>query len=99
MLPGFLVDFFHARDSPLAQDLAVLLPGNLLGHLEHHFDQSIFRKLLGPEKQHARLAQVLDRPLAPGPKILHAIADWRVQLDSSCARDPGGLARVWPALR
>src|SRR5262249_23446805 len=47
VLAWLVLRVLHACDSPLAQDFAVLLAGDFLGHLEHHLDQGVFRKLLG----------------------------------------------------
>src|SRR5260370_21539706 len=78
----------HADDSSLAQHLAVLLPGDFFRHLEDHLHQGFFGKAFPSQQQHSRLAEVLDRTLAPCPQVIHPVARWRIHLASSPPRPP-----------
>ena len=63
----------------LAKNIAVLLAGNLLWHLENHLDQGIdgqFRRAL---EKHPRLAYVEDRAFRPGAQVLDPIAQRQME--------------------
>src|SRR6266853_1928662 len=95
----FLMRVLHTNDSSLAQNFAVLLSRDFLGHLENHFHQSVFWEALWSVQQHSRLAQVLDGAFTPGPQVLHPVPDLRIHLDSARPWHPGNFARVRPAFR
>src|SRR5579872_498356 len=80
---------FGAHDPPLADDVAVLLAGNLLGHFENHLDERVDRKRLRTNEQYAALADVLDDSLKPCAGFVHAIAQGDVELQATGTRDPG----------
>src|SRR5262249_5082342 len=70
MLRTIISLVLHTNHTALTKDLAVLLSGDFLRHLEDHLDQGVFGKALWACEQDARLAQVLDDPLAPGTEVL-----------------------------
>src|ERR1700720_553642 len=86
-IPGFL-----APDDPaLAENGAVLLAGNFLRHLKHHFHQRILRQLLRSSQQDAGLAEVFDGTLMPGSQTLGTIANRGLQSQASGAWHPTRL--------
>ena len=93
-----IADVLASDDPALAQNGAVLLAGNLLRHLEHHFHQRVVRQLLGAEQEYARLAEVFNRALVPCSQALGAIADRGLQRQAPGARNPGWLLVVLAAL-
>src|SRR5262249_21854081 len=74
--------------SALAQHGAILLSGNFLRHLEHHFYECVSRQILWSLKQHAGLAQVVDNSFMPAAQIFDAIPDRCIQFQASCPWHP-----------
>src|SRR5208283_1810738 len=77
-----------ADDPALAQDVAVLLSGDLFRHLKYHFDQRIHRQGLWSPKQQTRLAEVVDRPLIPGTGAVHPVTQPQIELETPRPRRP-----------
>src|SRR5215470_1428345 len=73
---------------PLADDIRVLLAGNLFRHLEHHLDQGVDGKALRPCEQDPALADVLNNTLVPRAGFVHAIAQRDIELQAAGARHP-----------
>src|SRR5579863_1904367 len=91
-----LLRFLGAHDAALAHHVAVLLPGDFLGHLEHHLNQGINGQLLRSGEKNAGLADIFDDSLVPRCRLVHAETEWQIQLQASRPRYPGGalFARV-----
>src|SRR5215813_31753 len=68
---------------PLADDIRVLLAGNLFRHLEHHLDQGVDGKALRPCEQDPALADVLNNTLVPRAGFVHAIAQRDIELQAA----------------
>jgi hypothetical protein len=66
--------FFEAHHAALAHDIAVLLAGDFLRHLENHLNQGVHGKLLRTVEQDSTLADVFDDSFIPGAGLVHAIA-------------------------
>jgi len=88
----------HSDNAALAKDFAVLLSGDLLWHFKDHLDQCVFGEALGASQQHARLAQVLNNPFAPGAQILDPVTYRGIESNSARAGHPGGFAHMLPTL-
>src|SRR6185312_10295479 len=84
----FCLASFHADNTALAENFAVLLPRDRFWHFEYHFHQSIFRKTLLTSDEHARLAQVFDGALVPCPQVFHAIAKRSIHFDTARSWHP-----------
>jgi hypothetical protein len=86
---GLVLGFFRADDPSLAENIAVLLAGDLFRHLEDHFNQGIDRQRRSALEEHAGLADVLDGAFRPQAQILDAITHRKIELEPASARDPG----------
>src|SRR6266852_6348623 len=94
-----IADFLAPDDPALAENCAVLLAGNFLRHLEHHFHQRILRQLLRSSEQDPGLAEVFDDALVPGSQTLGAIANRGLQTQASGSWHPARLLGTATALR
>src|SRR5215471_11715065 len=87
---------FGTHHAALADDVAVLLPRNLFGHFEDHLYQSVYRKGLRPNEENAALADVLNDALVPTARLVHAITQRDIELQTAGSWYPGRpfLARM-----